>query len=86
MNKPKYNYKDKVKFNLLYNNKEYTLIDEGDVLSLDIFERAKALREKNETWRRAYNKVIEEHDRRIDNGEYARNKDRNLPTANLEVE
>lgn len=31
-----------------------------------IIERAKALREKQETWRRAYNKVVEEHDKRID--------------------
>lgn len=33
MNKPKYNYKDKVKFNLLYNNKEYTLI--GEIYIID---------------------------------------------------
>lgn len=52
-----------------------TQIDEGDVLSLVIFERTKTLREKQETWQRAYNKVIEEHDKRIDNGEYASLKD-----------
>lgn len=33
MNKPKYNYKDKVKFNLLYNNKEYTII--GEIYIID---------------------------------------------------
>lgn len=52
-----------------------TQIDEGDVLSLVIFERTKTLREEQETLQRLYNKVIEEHDRRIDNGEYASLKD-----------
>lgn len=33
MNKSKYNYKDKVKFNLLYNNKEYTII--GEIYIID---------------------------------------------------
>lgn len=48
-----------------------TQIGEGDVLSLVIFERAKTLREKQETWQRAYNKVVEEQNRRLDNGQHA---------------
>lgn len=48
-----------------------TQINEGDVLSLVIFERAKTLREKQETWQRAYNKVIEENNTRLDNGQHA---------------
>lgn len=48
-----------------------TQIDEGDVLSLVIFERVKTLREKQETWQRAYDKVIEEQNRRLDNGQHA---------------
>lgn len=48
-----------------------TQIGEGDVLSLVIFERAKTLREKQETWQRAYDKVVEENNRRLDNGQHA---------------
>lgn len=48
-----------------------TQINEGDVLSLVIFERAKTLREKQETWQRAYDKVIEEQNMRLDNGQHA---------------